>query len=454
MEPLKDPLKDRYVNDIPLPPAKCLYSHLLFPTNLNIPDWEVLKNHFQKEGKISKQDACAIIKQTTKILSYEPNLLQISDPVVIIGDIHGQYYDLLKILELGGKFTEMNYLFLGDYVDRGAFSIEVLLLLYSIKLNFPSSVFLLRGNHECRHLTSYFNFRAECLYKYDLELYDLVMNSFDYLPLACLVNKRFLGLHGGISPNLVSISDIEQFNRVSEPARSGIFCDILWSDPLDVTPQSCKQKYLPNSVRGCGYYFGGSAVRKFLRKNKLFSIIRAHEAQLEGYKMNKWTGADKFPEVITVFSAPNYCDIYHNKGAIIKFIDGNLHIIQYNYSEHPYILPNFMNLFTWSVPFVVEKILQILHKVLGRKDLENKEQNLKKSKLDKFRNKVKAITKMIRIFKVLRQENTLILELKGLSPDHKIPLGILQQGREGIKNAIKNFNLAKTWDRINEKRPE
>jgi len=122
--------------------------------------------------------------------------------VTIVGDIHGQYYDLLKLLELGGDPEINKYLFLGDFVDRGCFSIEVILLLFAIKINYPKTVVLLRGNHECRSLTTYFNFRNEWLYKYDIDIFDRIMDWFDALPISCLVNNRFLAVHGGISPEL------------------------------------------------------------------------------------------------------------------------------------------------------------------------------------------------------------------------------------------------------------
>lgn len=124
----------------------------------------------------------------------------------MVGDIHGQFYDMVKMLEVGGKPESIKYLFLGDYVDRGSFSLEVLLVLYALKLNYSKTIFMLRGNHECRQMTAFFNFRAEILYKYDQELYDLIMESFDSLPISCLVNGKFLALHGGISPSLKSVS--------------------------------------------------------------------------------------------------------------------------------------------------------------------------------------------------------------------------------------------------------
>lgn len=131
------------------------------------PDWKLIKDHLHKEGRISKELLIQLIDECNAILRNEPNLLSLPDPLTVVGDIHGQFYDLLKIFEVGGNPENTKYLFLGDFVDRGSFSIEVLILLYSIKINFPETVYFLRGNHECRQMTTFFNFRDECKYKYD-----------------------------------------------------------------------------------------------------------------------------------------------------------------------------------------------------------------------------------------------------------------------------------------------
>ena len=131
--------------------------------------------------------------------------MALQDPVTVVGDIHGQFYDLVKILEVGGNPATTKYLFLGDFVDRGSFSIEVLILLYALKTNYPNSIYFLRGNHECRQMTSFFNFRDECKYKYDQDIYDILMDSFDLMPLSCIVNGKFLAVHGGISPELKTV---------------------------------------------------------------------------------------------------------------------------------------------------------------------------------------------------------------------------------------------------------
>ena len=470
VEPLSDPINDRTVLTVEPPPHRFLPTNLLFPHGPNTaPDVSILKNHLKKEGRIAKADAIAILRQAGEMFRKEKTLLELKYPVTVVGDIHGQFYDLLKLLDLVGELTTNKYLFLGDYVDRGSFSVEVLLTLYSLKLSYPQNIFMIRGNHECRQMTTFFNFRAECLAKYDLDFYEIACETFDMLPLACVINKKFLAVHGGLSPELITLDDITKANRYGEPPRQGILCDLLWSDPVANDTGSGTEKYKSNEVRGCSYFFNASAVNTFLKRNKLLTVIRAHEAQLEGYKMHTWNGPGEFPVVITIFSAPNYCDVYNNKGAIIKFDDNNLNIQQFNYSGHPYLLPNFMDLFTWSVPFVIEKVLEILCNVVkpknAEKNAEKIEQNsgekvqelkdsMKETKIEIFRNKVKAMSKMVKMFKTLREDKELIMQLKGLCPDNKIPKGLIQQGRKALEGAVDSFTKAKEWDVINEKRPD
>ena len=132
----------------------------------------------------------------------EPNLVNISEPICIVGDIHGQYSDLLNMISKAGEPGNLNYLFMGDYVDRGIFGIDVCILLFAIKLNYPKNVVLLRGNHESRNMTETFTFREEVLQRFDIEIYDLFMEVFDSMPISAQIAKKYLAMHGGISPQL------------------------------------------------------------------------------------------------------------------------------------------------------------------------------------------------------------------------------------------------------------
>jgi serine/threonine-protein phosphatase 2B catalytic subunit len=307
-------------------------------------------------------------------------------------------------------------------------------------------------------MTSFFNFKQECEVKYDAEVYDIIMETFDCLPLACLINEKFIAIHGGISPEINKIADITKINRFEEPPKSGAMCDMLWSDPCEKDDEAIGMGFITNSTRGCSYVFGNKAATPFLQKNDILSIIRAHEAQLEGFKMYKWDQNVDFPSVITIFSAPNYCDVYNNKAAVIKFKNNMVNIQQYNYSPHPFILPNFMNIFNWSIPFVSEKISEMLLHII-KKDPSMDEGNDTSRALDEnisnsLRMKVKFITMLMKMFRTLREESELIMKLKGFCPGNKIPRGILIQGPEALKTALERYKNAKTLDSVNERMPK
>lgn len=325
--------------------------------------------HLSREGRILKEHVLQIIRQAQSITKEELNLVRLKDPITIVGDIHGQYFDLLKLLDVGGDPSTTQYLFLGDYVDRGTFSVESLLLLMALKINYPRRIWLLRGNHECRQMTQFFNFRDECTHKYDMSVYQAFTDFFDTLPLSAMINNKFLAVHGGLSPDLSQVSQVSQVNRFSEPPRQGLFCDLLWADPADEEKEehlANNGRFFPNDVRGCSYFFGFEAACNFLERNSLLAVIRAHEAQLEGYKMHRPNAkTENFPTVITVFSAPNYCDCYGNKAAVLKFENNTLNIQQYTSAGHPYYLPSFMDLFSWSLPFVFDKVGELMHVLLS-----------------------------------------------------------------------------------------
>lgn len=439
------------------------------------PNLAFLKQHFYREGRLTEEQALFIISRATEILKSEPNLLEMDAPITVCGDVHGQYYDLMKLFEVGGNPDETRYLFLGDYVDRGYFSIECVLYLWSLKIWYPDSLWLLRGNHECRHLTDYFTFKLECKHKYSERVYEACMDSFCALPLAAIMNKQFLCIHGGLSPELHSLDDLRSLDRFREPPTHGLMCDILWADPLEEFGQEkTSDFFIHNHVRGCSYFFSYPAACAFLEKNNLLSIIRAHEAQDAGYRMYRKTRTTGFPSVMTIFSAPNYLDVYNNKAAVLKYENNVMNIRQFNCTPHPYWLPNFMDVFTWSLPFVGEKITDMLIAILNtcsKEELEEEtpmsaasvdpmspthmcdmDPNSTEYKRRAIKNKILAIGRLSRVFQVLREESERVTELK-TATGGRLPAGTLMLGAEGIKEAITSFEDARKVDIQNERLP-
>ena len=268
-----------------------------------------------------------------EVLAREPNVLTVSTPVTIAGDIHGQFHDLLQLLRTAGAETSTSttYLFLGDYVDRGRHSVEVITLLLLLKLERPGQVLLLRGNHEARQQTQVFGFYDECLLKYgDSQVWRAFTHTFDFLPVAAVVDRRLFCCHGGLSPLAPAVDDLRGEDRVRELPAAGPLADLAWSDPDD----SCAG-WAP-SPRGAGHLFGEDVLEAWNLTNGLELLVRGHQMVEDGFF---WHHSR---QTLTLFSAPNYMYRCGNTAAILEILPhvNNLHFKQFLASSNNEEAPN------------------------------------------------------------------------------------------------------------------
>ncbi|KAJ0790794.1 Serine/threonine-protein phosphatase 5 [Helianthus annuus] len=304
-----------------------------------------MMDDFKNQKMLHKRYAFEIVLRTREILMALPSLVDVNVPngkhFTVCGDVHGQFYDLLNIFELNGLPSADNpYLFNGDFVDRGSFSVEVILTLFAFKCMSPSAIHLSRGNHESKSMNKIYGFEGEVRSKLSDKFVELFAEVFCYLPLAHVINEKVFVVHGGLfSTDGVKLSDIRAIDRFCEPPEEGLMCEILWSDPQ------------PNpgrgpSKRGVGLSFGGDVTKRFLKDNNLDLVVRSHEVKDEGYEI------EHDGKLITVFSAPNYCDQMGNKGAFIRFEAPTMEpkIVTFSAVPHPDVKPmayasNFLRMF-------------------------------------------------------------------------------------------------------------
>lgn len=244
-----------------------------------------------------------------EILSKEPNIVYLSSPITVCGDIHGQFYDLMELFKVGGLPPDTNYLFMGDFVDRGFHSVETFSLMLCLRIKYPKKITILRGNHESRQITQVYGFYDECNRKYGTSnVWKLFTDLFDFLPLAAVINNSFFCCHGGLSPSIETLNQLQMLNRKIEVPHEGGMCDLLWSDPDERIGWG-------SSPRGAGYTFGKDVTAKFNKINNLSMICRAHQLAMNGFNYNH----DK--ECVTVFSAPNYCYRCGNMATLMEMDD-------------------------------------------------------------------------------------------------------------------------------------
>eukprot|EP01055_Gregarina_sp_Pseudo9_P000255 Gregarina_sp_Pseudo_9__254@NODE_1161_length_1824_cov_196_748459_g1087_i0_p1_GENE_NODE_1161_length_1824_cov_196_748459_g1087_i0NODE_1161_length_1824_cov_196_748459_g1087_i0_p1_ORF_typecomplete_len326_score33_99Metallophos/PF00149_28/3_2e46Metallophos_2/PF12850_7/6_6e05STPPase_N/PF16891_5/0_0013Rdx/PF10262_9/0_31_NODE_1161_length_1824_cov_196_748459_g1087_i04861463 len=288
-------------------PASCC-------TLLSDLDLDKLDEHIDQllnSKPLAEAEVEVLCEKAREILQAESNVQPVRVPVTVVGDIHGQFGDLKEMLAIAGKAPETNFLFLGDYVDRGYYSVESVTLVVALKVRWRERVTIIRGNHESRQVTQVYGFYDECLRKYGgANVWKYFTNLFDYLPLSALIENVIFCPHAGLSPSVETLDHVRQINRRQEVPHDGPMCDLLWSDPDDRSGWGI-------SPRGAGYTFGQDVSEQFNLRNGLNLIARAHQLVMEGYQ---WA-QDK--QVVTIFSAPNYCYRCGNQAAIME-IDQNL----------------------------------------------------------------------------------------------------------------------------------
>jgi len=283
------------------------------PTTIDHVIQTILRNQHQI---INPENLLDICNRSIDILKRQPVFLELKAPINVCGDIHGQINDLIRIFQRIGIPGSTPYLFLGDYVDRGENSLDVITLLLAFKIKYPYNIFLLRGNHECHDVNEIYSFKEECIFKYGElgnSIWRMFNTVFQWLPLVALVENKILCVHGGLSQRFFTeMSSLDQLHAIQRDelytvAEDGLVCDLLWADPNE----SDETQDWQVNERGCSFMFGKSVVNHFCRKFNVELIVRAHEVQNNGYKFF----SDKF---VTVFSASNYCGEYGNNGAVLK----------------------------------------------------------------------------------------------------------------------------------------
>ena len=274
-----------------------------------------------------KEDECNyVIDKAYGILEKEESLLKISAPLYICGDIHGQYYDLLRVFDILKYPPQSTFLFLGDYVDRGKQSLECLLLLLCLKIKYPDKIFLLRGNHECEALNKMYGFFDECKRRLSIKCFKKIITLFNIMPISALINENILCMHGGLSKDLQNIEQINKILRPTDIPNEGLLCDILWSDPNE----SLNEDFGSNE-RNISVTFSKDVVKNFLEKNNLDLICRAHQVVEEGFEFF----ADM--KLVTIFTAPNYMGEFDNNGGILEVGEDLLckfHILRPNFERN------------------------------------------------------------------------------------------------------------------------
>ncbi|CAJ0587010.1 unnamed protein product, partial [Mesorhabditis spiculigera] len=254
---------------------------------------------------VPEEELITLCKMAKDMFMSQPVFIEIDPPVRICGDTHGQYGDLLRLFDRGGFPPTANYLFLGDYVDRGKQSLEVITLLFVYKLRYPKNFFLLRGNHETPSVNRLYGFYDECNRRYSPRLWEAFQDAFNCMPLSGLVGDAILCMHGGLSPQLQTLDQLREIQRPTPALKASLELDLLWADPA---ANLCG--FAPN-VRGTSVWFGADMVKQKCADLGIDLVARAHQVVQDGYEFF----ADR--KLVTVFSAPHYCGQFDNAAAVL-----------------------------------------------------------------------------------------------------------------------------------------
>ena len=275
----------------------------------NKPMSQRLKNEqiklVSESNLLSEEELKYLCNKSIEIFMQESSFLELTAPIIICGDIHGQYRDLIRLFDFGGTPEKKQYLFLGDYVDRGKNSIECISLLLAYKIKFPKNIYLLRGNHESEMINRTYGFYDECKRRFNLRIWKNFSDCFNWLPITAIVNSRILCMHGGLSPDLKELKNLKQIVRPTEVPDQGLLCDLLWSDP-----DADAEDWAPNN-RGISVLFNENLIEKAIDELDIDLICRAHQVVENGYEFFAQR------QLVTVFSAPNYCGEFDNAGAFM-----------------------------------------------------------------------------------------------------------------------------------------
>ncbi|PAA52716.1 hypothetical protein BOX15_Mlig023621g1 [Macrostomum lignano] len=272
--------------------------------------------------------------------------IHIKTPINIVGDLHGQFHDLLRIFDALGQPPESRFLFLGDYIDRGKYSLEVMTLLFVLMLLYPNSVYLLRGNHETANICCRYGFKDEIGMRFIKAQAHKVLGgfvrTFQWMSMCAIIDGQIFCCHGGISPSYMlqpfnlrggqqaNVQALNESKKPVEPSRPSVLCDIIWADPMSgvmnvqFSPTSeslTEAKWLPNK-RGCSFMFSGVALEEVMRMFQTQMLIRGHQVAQNGFLTHHNR------RCVTVFSAPGYCGVYNNACSILqvdRMVDNNRH---------------------------------------------------------------------------------------------------------------------------------